>query len=740
MTEQQTTTIHVQIENMTCAGCALSIEKVLQQLSGVQHATVNMATGMGSITYRGQKQAYILQSITQLGYTVYIRNDEDGTLSTHVLQQSIRRLRYLFFISACLSLPLIWTMIGHYSALSSVWIPQWLLYPWLQLGLATPIQFIMGAPFYTRAYYMLRNGKANMDVLVVLGTTSAYIYSIYLTWQWQWQCRDMASPHLYVETSAVLITLILLGKWLEEKAKGRSSQALRALMGLRAQVATVVKDGVPIEVTLADVKESDIVIVHPGEKIPVDGIIVSGTSVIDESMLTGESMPVEKQIGDKVYGATMNKQSAFMMQTLHVGTDTVLAQMISIVKQAQHAKAPIQRSADIITSWFVPFIIGLSICVFVSGYLFLDFRHALERAVAVLVISCPCALGLATPISIMAATGRAAEAGILFRGGEHIEKISRVQTVVLDKTGTITTGKLSLTDIRCPDMNTEQRTKLFELIVAAEQQSEHPIAKAIVHGLIAYTNQVIAPTFFYAEPGLGVKAQVNAHIVLLGKASWLNQNEVQIEDKGICSSQRLEEQGKTVVFIAVDGIWRGMIAVADQVKETAWQAMQRLQQMGLHVVMLTGDNEQAAHTIATQVGIHDVRAKMLPTQKVEHIHQLQQAGCIVAMVGDGINDAPALAVADIGLAIGTGTDIALETAGVTLMSGDLNKISTAIQIGHHTMRNIKQNLFWALIYNVLSIPLAASGFLRPWIAGLAMIFSSLSVMLNALRLQRISIK
>ncbi|MDT8976650.1 heavy metal translocating P-type ATPase [Paenibacillus sp. chi10] len=732
-------TLDLQIEGMTCAACSTRIEKGLSRMQGIQTAAVNLATETAKVTYIGLKQEDILNKISQLGYTGRLKKEEGESEQESPTQRNMRRLRNTFLVSALLSIPLLWSMVGHFSFTSWIWVPEWFMHPWVQMVLAAPVQFIIGARFYVGAFKALRSGSANMDVLVALGTTSAYVYSVYLAWQWQ--IGELHHPEMYFETSAVLITLILLGKWLEASAKGRSSQAIRALMGLRAKTATVVRDGEQVEVPVEDVASGDLVLVRPGEKVPVDGIVVSGTSTVDESMLTGESVPVEKQAGDNVYGATVNAQGAFTMRATQVGSETALSQIIKIVEEAQGSKAPIQRIADKISGIFVPIVVGIAVLVFLIWYFAVEpgnFGVALSRTIAVLVIACPCALGLATPTSIMAGTGRAAEYGVLFRGGEHLEGAYRVQTVVLDKTGTVTEGAPSLTDVVLHDGNEDEKTELLTLLASAEKQSEHPLAQAIVKGLSEQGISTVEPDSFRAEPGYGIAAEVNGHQIIVGTRRWMEKNGVASGDAEE-ALQDMEQAGKTAMLIAVDGSWKGIVAVADQVKASSKKAIERLHQMGIRVVMMTGDNTRTARAIASQVGIDDVFAEVLPEQKAQHVRELQQRGSVVAMVGDGINDAPALAAADIGFAIGTGTDVAMETAGVTLMRGDLNGIADAMEMSRRTMRNIKQNLFWALVYNTIGIPIAAIGLLAPWLAGAAMAFSSVSVVLNALRLQRIKL-
>lgn len=737
------------VEGMTCTTCALRIERGLKCMDGLEKVIVNLVAEQVAVQYNSKVLTLqqVIDKIEHLGFKVYAErvNLQTGDIACAnggqqlPAQRSIRKLRRTFLVSATLSIPLLWSMIGHGSFTSWIGVPEWLMHPWVQMVLAAPVQFIVGARFYAGAYKALRSGIANMDVLIALGTTSAYMYSVYLVWQWQ--IDRLRHPDMYFETSAVLISLVLLGKWLEASAKGRSSQAIRSLIELRAKTALVVRDGKQVEVHAEEVVSGDIILVRPGEKVPVDGIVINGSSTVNESMLTGESLPVEKRAGDTVYGATINIQGAFTMKATQVGAETALAQIIKVVKEAQNSKAPIQRIVDKISGIFVPIIVTISVLVFLIWYFVIEPSHfsiSLLRTIAVLVIACPCALGLATPVSIMAGTGRAAEYGILFRGGEYLEMVYRIQVVVLDKTGTITAGSPSLTDIVLPNMSEDEKLEILTLLASVEQTSEHPLAQAIVKGLTEQDIQTVEPVSFRAEPGYGIEAQVKGNHIIVGTRRWMEKNGINSGEAEALLRQ-MEQTGKTVVQIAVNGAWQGIVAVADQVKASSQQAIKRLQQMGIRVMMMTGDNELTAKAIATQVGIYDVFAEVLPEQKAQYVRKLQQSGSIVAMVGDGINDAPALGVADIGFAMGTGTDVAMETAGITLMRGDLNGIADAMKISRQTMRNIKQNLFWALIYNSLGIPLAAVGLLAPWLAGAAMAFSSVSVVLNALRLQRIKL-
>ena len=629
-------------------------------------------------------------------------------------------------------------MVSHFSFTSFIYLPDMLMNPWVQLALATPVQFIIGGQFYIGAYKALRNKSANMDVLVALGTSAAYFYSVYLSIQSIGSSEHMTD--LYFETSAVLITLIILGKLFEAKAKGRSSEAIKKLMGLQAKTATVVRDGTEMKILIEEVVAGDIVYVKPGEKIPVDGEIVEGKSAIDESMLTGESIPVDKTIGDVVIGSTMNKNGFLKVKATKVGRDTALAQIIKVVEEAQGSKAPIQRVADQISGIFVPVVVGIAIITFVVWMVFVtpgDFGGALEKMIAVLVIACPCALGLATPTSIMAGSGRSAEYGILFKGGEHLETTHRLDTVILDKTGTVTNGKPVLTDVIVVDGFDEK--EILKLVGAAEKNSEHPLAEAIVEGIKEKGIDIPSSETFEAIPGFGIESVVEGKQLLIGTRRLMKKFNIDIEEVSK-SMEELEREGKTAMLIAIDKEYAGIVAVADTVKDTSKAAIARLKKMGLDVVMITGDNTQTAQAIAGQVGIDHVIAEVLPEGKAEEVKKLQASGKKVAMVGDGINDAPALATADIGMAIGTGTDVAMEAADITLIRGDLNSIADAIFMSKMTIRNIKQNLFWALAYNGLGIPIAALGFLAPWVAGAAMAFSSVSVVLNALRLQRVKLK
>lgn len=727
------------ISGMTCAACATRIEKGIGKMEGVSNANVNFALETINVSYNDNvvQPSDMIAKVKKLGYE--LRPKEDGPEKVDHKQAEIRKQTQKFIFSAILTLPLLWTMVAHFSFLSFIYLPDIFMNPWFQLVLATPVQFIIGAQFYKGAYTSLKNKSANMDVLVALGTSAAYFYSLYLAFEWM-NAGSVGEPELYFEASAVIITLILLGKLFEVRAKGKTSQAIQKLLGLQAKTARVVRDGMEQEIPIEEVLEGDKIIVRPGEKIPVDGEIIEGQSAIDESMLTGESIPIDKVAGDTVIGATINKNGSLQINATNVGKDTALAQIVKVVEDAQGSKADIQRMADKISGVFVPIVVLIAVATFLIWYFIVtpgDFRSSLIPMISILVIACPCALGLATPTSIMAGSGRAAEMGMLFKGGEHLENTQSIDTVVLDKTGTVTKGEPTLTDVIPAEGFKEN--DVLQLVGTAESQSEHPLAQAIVKGVKEKDITLQEVNDFEALPGYGIYAKINEQEVYVGTRKLMAEQNVTITSETEAMMEELEQDGKTAMLIAVANKLAGIIAVADTVKETSKEAISRMHQLGLEVIMLTGDNERTADAIAKQVEIDRVIAEVLPDQKSEQIKQLQAKGKKVAMVGDGINDAPALAMADIGMAVGTGTDIAIEAADITLMRGDLNSVADAVMMSQKTIRNIKENLFFAFIYNTIGIPIAALGFLAPWVAGAAMAFSSVSVVLNALRLQRVDL-
>lgn len=725
------TKLDLAIEGMTCAACSSRIEKVLNKLDGVQQATLNLPLERATVEYYEGvvSEADIINRIEKIGYKASRLKDENDQKEAQKGQE-LARQKKMFIIALVFSIPLFVMMIDHFFPNNMI-LPPWFMNGYLQWALATPVQFYAGLQFYRGAYKSLRGGSANMDVLVAMGTSSAYFYSVWLVLQ--------GEVMLFFETSAIIVTLILLGKLLEARAKGHTSDAIKKMMGLQAKTAVVIRDGQESEIAIEDVVISDIVVVKPGEKIPVDGIVVEGYTTIDESMLTGESIPVDKSIDDEVIGATINKHGSFKMKATKVGKETVLAQIIKVVEDAQGSKAPIQRLADIIAGYFVPVAVSIAVLSFVTWYFFLgaSFQDALINFTAVLVIACPCALGLATPTSIMVGTGRGAENGILYKGGEHLERAHKTDTIVLDKTGTITKGEPELTDVIT--VSGWERTDFLALTASIEKGSEHPLGQAIVKAAQDEGINFDEVKQFEAIPGYGLKAELNGKEVLIGTRKLLRENNIEFNmlEKEMV---RLEEDGKTAMLVSVDGLTAGIIAVADQVKDSSKEAVEQLKKMGYTVIMLTGDNERTAQAIAKQVNIDHVFSEVLPDKKADKIKELKDSGKKVIMVGDGINDAPALVLADIGMAIGTGTDVAMEAADITLMRGDLRSIPEAIKLSRATMRNIKQNLFWAFVYNSIGLPIAAAGLLAPWIAGAAMAFSSVSVVSNSLRLKRVKFK
>jgi len=722
--------VDLKISGMTCAACSGRVERSLNKLPGIASAVVNLAVEKATVAYYPSVVSVsdIKAKIESIGFGAHELTDTAAVDKEKKAREAeVNRQRLRLFIAAGFSLPLLLGMVMHMlGAMGRA--TELLMNPYLQLVLATPVQFIAGWQFYRGAYLVLKNGSANMDVLVVLGTSAAYFYSIANVLRHE--------PNLYFETSAILITLIILGKLLEATAKGRTSEAIKALMGLQAKTARVFRDGQEIDIPFEAVVAGDVVVVRPGEKIPVDGVIVEGTSTVDESMLTGESLPVDKKIGDQVVGATINKLGTFKFEATKVGKDTALAQIVRIVEEAQGSKAPIQRFADVVSGYFVPTVVGLALITFAVWFFILDpgnFSRALVNFTAVLVIACPCALGLATPTSIMVGTGKGAENGILIKGAEHLEQAHKLTTIVLDKTGTITKGEPEVTDI--VPLTGLAEAELVRLASIAENNSEHPLAQAIVNYGKRQGVLMADTESFTAIPGHGVEVTIAGKRILVGTRKLMQDNKIEFA-AAVAQIEQLELQGKTVMLFALEDRLSGLFAVADTVKESSAQAISELGKMGIEVWMMTGDNTRTAQAIAQTVGITNVMAEVLPEHKAEKVEALKKEGKVVAMVGDGINDAPALATADVGFAIGTGTDVAIAAADITLMRGELTGIVAAIRLSKATMRNIKQNLFWALLYNSLGIPIAAAGFLSPVLAGAAMAFSSVSVVTNALRLKQ----
>ncbi|MFZ5816052.1 MAG: heavy metal translocating P-type ATPase [Bacillota bacterium] len=728
-------TVKLSLVGMTCANCAQKIERGLRRLPGVIEVTVNFGTETALVRYLPGvvDLTSLKQVVVDLGYQAFAKEEEGAAdAEKEAREREMRRQWHLFLFSSVLTAPLLVYMFAELLGLHP---PMIFMNPWFQLVLATPVQFYAGWQFYVDSWHNLRNRTANMSVLIAIGTTAAYLYSLAVT---VWG-EQLGRSDVYYETGAVIIALIILGKYLEAVAKGRTSEAIKALMGLQAKTARVIRNGQEMDIPVDEVAVDDQVVVRPGEKVPVDGVVLEGRSSIDESMLTGESMPVEKKPGDSVIGSTLNKFGTFTFRATKVGKETALAQIIRVVEEAQTRRAPIQRLADVVSAYFVPAVVVVAVITFLGWYLATgDFTRALLYFTAVLVIACPCALGLATPTAIMVGTGLGARNGILIRGGEHLEKAYRLNTIVLDKTGTITRGEPAVTDV-VPLGSDFLRTanELLAITAAAEVRSEHPLAEAIVRGARERGLSLAEAKEFEAIPGRGVRAVVEGRQVLVGTVKLMAEHGVPV-GPAIRQKEQLESAGKTAMLVAIDGELAGLVAVADTVKEHSAEAIAALHRMGIEVWMITGDNQRTALAIAAQVGIRPdhVMAEVLPEEKAAQVSHLKGKGRVVGMVGDGINDAPALAGADLGFAIGTGTDVAMETAGITLMGGDLRGIVAAIRLSRQTMRKIKQNLFWALAYNTLGIPIAAMGYLAPALAGAAMAFSSVSVVTNSGLLKR----
>jgi Cu+-exporting ATPase len=731
--EDQANKISLKVSGMTCAACSARVEKKLSSLEGVKAAHVNLSTERAAVEYLPDqiKAADLIKAVRSLGYEAETVEEISWDREAEEKEREVKSLRILLVVSIALSLPLLLSMLVSVLGLDIGGL-AFLHNQYFQLIVATPIQFIIGARFYKQSYYALRSGSANMDVLVAMGTSAAYFFSLYNVFFEEVAPGMMKS--LYFETSAIIITLILLGKYLEEVAKGKTSEAIRKLAALQPKTARVVRNGMEVDIPIEELELGDLVVVRPGEKVPVDGKIVEGHSSLDESMLTGESLPIDKQSGDMVFGATINKFGTFKLEATRVGKETALAQIIKMVEDAQGSKAPIQKIADQVAGVFVPSVVAIAAVTFVVWYLLgQGVNQALLSSVAVLVIACPCALGLATPTAIMVGTGKGAENGILIKGGEHLETAYKLNAVVLDKTGTITKGMPELTDV--VKLGKLEEEDILKLASIAEKRSEHPLGAAILAKGKEMYGQIGDPDNFEAIPGQGVQAVIEGKTVYVGTRRLMMEKGINIEAIESRITE-LEDRGKTAMLMAVDQELEGILAVADTVKESSQEAIADLQNMGIEVYMITGDNRRTADAIGRQVGISRILAEVLPENKAEQVNELQAEGKVVAMVGDGINDAPALATAHIGMAMGTGTDIAMEAADITLMRGDLRTIPAAIRLSRQTMRKIKQNLFWAFIYNIIGIPFAALGMLNPVIAGAAMAFSSVSVVTNSLSLRR----
>jgi Cu+-exporting ATPase len=737
------------IHGMSCASCVKKVEDALNGLEGVVRASVNFATEQATVQYipGAVSMEDFRKAVKDAGYEVLelerVQREDIVDREKAAREAEYRKLKLKFVAGLTLVIPVF--LLGHWALLgfSKLFGLSREVNFYLQFIFQTPIQFWVGWQFYVGAWKTAKHRSADMNTLIAVGTSAAYVYSVLVTFfPWVFSARGLVAE-VYFDTAGAIIVLILLGRLLEARAKGQTSEAIKKLIGLQAKTARVVRNDREVDIPVEEVAIGDVVVVRPGEKIPVDGMIKEGNSSVDESMITGESIPVEKQRGDEVIGATINKTGTFRFEATKVGKDTMLAQIIKMVQEAQGSKPPIARFADIIASYFVPAVIGIAIITFIVWYLFGPtpaLTYAMLNCVAVLIIACPCALGLATPTSIMVGTGRGAENGVLIRGGEALETAHKLTAIVMDKTGTLTKGEPSVTDI--VESKGYKREDILRYAASAEKGSEHPLGEAIVDRAREENIPLINPEKFNAIAGRGIEATIEGKSLLMGNVKLLKDHGIP-PDELDGKAEELSDQGKTPMFVAIDGNSVGIIAVADTLKENSKGAVDALQGMGIEVVMITGDNRKTAEAIARQIGIERVLAEVLPEAKAVEVQKLQAEGKRVAMVGDGINDAPALAQADVGIAIGTGTDVAMESADIILISGDLRGVVTAIALSRATMRNIKQNLFWAFAYNTILIPVAAGILfpffgilLKPIFAAAAMSLSSVTVVSNALRLSR----
>ena len=723
--------VTLNITGMYCAACSARVERQIAKQEGVSKANVNLATERATVEYDENiiTLPQIIAVIEKTGYGAFIHEEATVEKEEEIREKNFDSLKTELIISIVLSFPLLLAMITGFLSIKQL---HFLHNEYFQLVLATPVQFIIGFRFYKNAFNALRSKGTNMDVLVALGTTAAYALSIYNIISGHSAHIQGGMKSLYFESSALIITFVLLGKYLETSAKGRTSDAIKKLLKLQPNTANVIINGIEQAVPISKVKINDKIVVRPGERIPIDGVIIEGNTSIDESMLTGESIPVDKTTGSQTFGGTINKFGLFTMEAKKEQGDTLLASIIRTLEEAQGSKAPVQKIADKISGYFVPAVIAIAVVTFILHLIINgDMERSIINAVSVLVIACPCALGLATPTAIMVGTGRAAEMGILIKGGEYLETASKINYIVFDKTGTITEGNLKITDV-IPINSTKEY--VLGLAAMAEKGSEHPVGKAIYNegkNFIGENNEI---QNFSAVPGKGLMVEINLNKILAGSQNFMLENG--IVNEYIKETEEIKNQGKTVTFFAKNGVLKGIIGVADIIRNDAAVTIAELDKMGIETGMLTGDNEKTAIAIARKAGIKNVFAELLPADKAQQVTRIKQEDKIVAMVGDGINDAPALATADVGIAVGSGTDIAIESANIVLVKDDIQKIPVAVKLSRLTMCTIHQNLFWAFGYNVIGIPFAALGFLSPVIAGAAMALSSVSVVSNSLLLKR----
>lgn len=744
-----TAKVELPITGMTCSACERNVNRALHKPDGVLDVAVNLANERATVTYLPgvTSRRDLIAAVEAAGYGVIDTADTEAPedVEQAAREAEIQRQKRLVIIGAVFSIPLVVLGMTRHFMHSVPFLME--AVPWLAedywlfifAALATPVQIIVGKQYFIGAYKSLKNGTANMDVLVAMGTLAAYGYGLIVLAGILFDFSDVVGKDDYFESAAVILTLITLGKLLEARAKGRTSEAIKKLMGLTPKTATVLRDGEEVEVAIDQLAIGDRILVRPGERVPVDGIVIEGRSAVDESMLTGESMPVNKAVGSEIIGGTINKQGRLVAEASRVGAETALAQIIRLVQEAQGSKAPIQRIADQVSGVFVPIVIGLALLT-LFGWLVIgqvSFTTAILHTIAVLVIACPCALGLATPTAVMVGTGRGAEMGVLFKNSESLENAHRLQAITLDKTGTITRGEPTVTDII--PTNGLDELQVLTLAASAERGSEHPLGEAVVNAAKARQIKLYNPDQFEAESGRGIKAVIDGQHVNVGSPRYIREMGLPLnalED----SVNQLQINARTAVLVVVDGVLAGAIGIADTVKDGSREAITGLKALGLEVVMITGDNQQTADAIAREVGIDRVFAEVLPGDKVAVVKQLQDEGMRVGMVGDGVNDAPALAQADVGIAIGTGTDIAMEASDVTLISGDLRGVVRSIELSKATLRTIYQNLFWAFVYNIVLIPVAMLGLLIPMFAAGAMSLSSFFVVSNSLRLRGRKIK